>query len=119
MDGFFGNCPGLILDVEILLNEWGANDFAETYRAAASELLNVIEVHASLNPVAQGSELDDFWAAFEATDESVGVVETKSIEASAFSKERENDAKNWFTELETKILKFVEDNPSHFKQSET
>lgn len=112
-----GNCPGLIRDVEMLLNDWGANDFAEAYRAAASELLSVIEAHASVNSAAKGSELADFWAAFEAADESVGIVEAKSIEASAFSKEREKDAKNWFTELETKVLKFVEDNPMHFKHS--
>ncbi|RLJ60501.1 hypothetical protein BCF46_0702 [Litoreibacter meonggei] len=112
---FFSNCPGLIRDAETVLKDWAPAEFLASYKTAASPLLDVIETHAELSPIAQGGDLGDFWKALETADELIDSVAVEEIDTSAYAKNRNEDANNWFTELETKVLDFVEKNPEQFK----
>nr|WP_166417082.1 DUF4375 domain-containing protein [Cochlodiniinecator piscidefendens] len=117
IEQFFSNCPGLIRDAESVLADWASVEFLTAYKTAAAPLLEVIKRHAELPPVDQEHELADFWTAIEAAEKLIDDVTAAEINTSAYSGDRNENPQNWFTKLETKVLKFVEDNPEQFMRS--
>ena len=116
VEGFFGNCPGLIRDVELLLEYAALDEFLVTYRLAAKPLLNLIEKYRLQSANATGDELKDFWTEFEAEEEKVDLAAIKKIEMFSFENKQVPLEENWLFLLESRVLQFVLNNPSHFQK---
>ncbi|MDJ0820226.1 MAG: DUF4375 domain-containing protein [Paracoccaceae bacterium] len=111
---FIDNCPGLILDAEKLLSEFGPKEMQDAYSLAAQRFLDVIGQHARLNPEATGDDLDPFWADLEAAWRDDDEERFQALEDACYAPDRNDDASNWFTQLEKHVLDWVLENPGDF-----
>lgn len=117
VEGFFANCPGLIRDAAVLLEEWAEPELAQAYKTAAEPFLDVIQSHAEAGPTATGKELDEFWGGFEAAFDQFDEDAANKIEVALYDAGRDDDTENWFFALEVRVLDFVLENRGHFQQS--
>lgn len=114
LEQFIDNCPGLILDAEKLLSEFGSEDLRAAYALAAQDFLAVIARHASNDPAATGDDLDLFWSDLEAASREDDEGRFSAIDDACYAQSREADASNWFTQLEKRILNWVLEHPREF-----
>ncbi|MBY6121559.1 DMP19 family protein [Mameliella alba] len=117
VEGFFANCPGLILDAAVLLDEWAKPELSTAYKTTAEPFLKVIRSYAESNPTATGNELDKFWDSFEAAFNHFDEDASEKIEDSLYDGGRKDDPENWFFALDVRVLEFVLKNRDHFQRS--
>lgn len=114
VEQFFDNCPGLILDADKLLTDFGSSDLKEAYSLAAKRFLEVIDHHAGKNPEATGEELSLFYADLDAAWCDDDEDRFRVIESACYARDRDSDASNWFTQLEKRVLDWVLKHPAEF-----
>lgn len=112
---FFDNCPGLINDVDKLLQTYGDADFAKAYETAADPFSIVIWEFASTDPSAYGDALKPFWEAIEAAWDNVDESAFSAIENVAYPIDQDTPAIKWFNSMQAKIVEWVLNHPSEFK----
>lgn len=112
---FFGNCPGLINDVDKLLRTYGSADFAIAYETAAKPFNVVIRDFAAIDPDVTGDALKSFWEAIETAWDNVDESAFSAIENVAYPIDQDTPANKWFNSMQTKIVEWVLSHPSEFR----